>query len=200
MSALPADPTLQLAERVLAAIREQGASAALIGAWAMLAHNFARPTADLDLATAVGLPVLRALGEALGAVGFAVELREPDPQDPLGGVLDVRAGSCLVQVVNFRNSASAQESPGLRAAEEAIATAKLVLEGSPLPVVDLPHLIALKLLSWDRLSLGSKPAQDIRMLLAHNPGADLGVVGTTCERVGLGPEWRAFQALSGTGE
>jgi hypothetical protein len=79
--------------------------------------------------------VLKVVAKKLKGQGFRVELREPDANDPLGGLVIVRApGANPVEVVNFRHEL----------AREAIETA-VSLPSVPFPVVDLVHLVALKL-------------------------------------------------------
>jgi hypothetical protein len=96
--------TLEVASEVLAALRDQGLDAVVIGAMALAVHGYPRATEDLDLAIATAPRNLHTLAEALRRRGCDVEVREPDAQDPLGGVVDIRAsGADLVQVVNFDN-------------------------------------------------------------------------------------------------
>jgi hypothetical protein len=66
-------------------------------------------------------------------------LREPDGQDPLGGVFDVRGPFGLVQIVNYGGRFPAVIDGGLAAADTVIRA------GSRLRIVPLPHLVALKL-------------------------------------------------------
>ena len=67
---------------------------------------------------------------------------DPDPDDPLGGVLTVTGDDFdAVQVVNFYNPWAVSSNPG----ESSIQSAAACIPGYDLPVVDVPHLIALKL-------------------------------------------------------
>lgn len=197
MSPVEADPVFELGLRVHAEMTRAGIPCALIGAWAMLVHGHARPTRDLDIGVAVTLATLRSSCQRLVSAGFDAELHEPDPADQLGGVVDVRgtAGE-LVQVVNFVNSTRADETPMARAGTDAVVTAEERLTGTSLRVVRLEHLIALKLLSWDQVAARSKAANDVRALLRAHPGQVAGVAAT-CQRLGAGPEWRAWLARYG---
>ena len=57
----------------------------------------------------------------------------------------------------------------------------VVREGSPLKIVPIPHLIALKLYAG-----GHKSQADIIELLLRNPSLDSDEVRTVCARYGLG--------------
>jgi hypothetical protein len=83
-------PSLHLAELVARTARELGIETAVIGALALAAHNYIRGTNDVDLATSVAFTSeLRRLADKLAALGCKIELRLPDEDDPLGGVLEV---------------------------------------------------------------------------------------------------------------
>lgn len=171
--------TLEVAEDVARTAEELGIDIALIGAMAMAAHRFVRATTDLDLATAVDpSSSLQKLREALVAAGFDATVNLPDAQDPLGGVLNVDGEDFnRVQVVNFLNPWNGLAPVG----QEAVATAKRT-PGERLRVVDLPHLIALKLYAG-----GRKSKLDILELLERNPEADHGEIRAVCQRFGLLP-------------
>lgn len=163
----------------------------------MEVHGYSRPTTDVDLALAVTLSELRRAADALRANGLTVELREPDHVDPLGGVVDVTSGpdSDLVQLVNFLNSTRVDREQGQRLGEAALASATRLVPGLALPVIDLEHLVAIKLYSWDGQTPGSKPLCDIKALLAANPSTDLAHLRATCASLGLGRELEAFLRL-----
>lgn len=182
------DPTLELAARVAAALREEGAEPALIGAMALAVHGFVRATADLDLAVVTDPnAMLRPVARRLRAEGLDCELVLPDADDPLGGVLTVRGGGAdPVQVVNFLNPFRARNSnPGI----EAVATATEVA-GLPFRVVDIPHLVALKL--W---AGGPKSALDVSELLGANPNTSLAGIDEVCARFGLTAAWQSIRPL-----
>ena len=168
------DATLALAELVAGEARRLGFEAAMIGAAALAVHGYARGTEDIDLAVAVDPGTkLKALQSALQAGGFESELRLPGDDDPLGGLLTVRApqagspGSIdVVEVVNFRNPHRFVATPGPAAIARAEAMA-----GSSLRCVTLGDLVALKLYAGGLADLA-----DIEQLLAHNPDADLATI------------------------
>jgi hypothetical protein len=176
--------SLALAERVAEAAGTLGIELALIGAVALAVHHHVRATLDVDLATAVDPYVqLRALEQALRAQGLHTELRTPDDQDPLGGVLEVWEhvdddGEPLspVEVVNFSNPHRPRANPG----HQAIRGALPLEPGSVLRCVRLPDLIALKLYSG-----GLQDLADVVELLARNPGADIAEIRATCQPYGL---------------
>lgn len=83
------DATLRAAERVVVFLHGQGIPSVVIGGIALAAYNYVRFTEDVDLGIDADLPSLRALVIALQKEGFTADLREPDGDDPLGGVIDV---------------------------------------------------------------------------------------------------------------
>jgi len=188
---LDSEPTLEVAARVVAVLAAAHVDVALIGAGALAVHGYSRATEDLDLAVAVDpFSTLRALAATLTAEpGWRVELRLPDADDPLGGVITIDgAGFDSVQLVNFSNPLGGGLNPGA----EAVATAhEGLLRGSSLRVVTLPHLIALKLYAG-----GYKSRLDILELLDRNPGADRAAIEALARRFELRAEWDAVQALA----
>jgi hypothetical protein len=178
-------PGLDLAERVADAARELGIETALIGAIAMAVHMYIRGTSDVDLATNVSSPSdLRRLQEKLEALGLKTELRLPDEEDPLGGVLEVwqhEDDEALpiepVEVVNFLNP----HRPALNPGAAAIRNAVRIDESSPLRSACLPDLIALKLYSESR-----RDRADVVELLARNPEADREAIRVACAPFGFG--------------
>lgn len=168
------DENLRVAERVAAILASHRIPAVVIGAVALAAHRYVRFTEDIDLAVNADLATLRTVAEALRHEGFAVELREPDGDDPLGGVIDVSGPFGLVQVVNYGERFPAVIDDALREA------AVVVRPGSSLRVVPLPHLIALKLYAG-----GFKSKADIVEVLARNPQADVDEIRTLCRRYRL---------------
>ncbi len=158
---------LRLAERVAEAARSLGFESALIGAAALAVHRYTRGTEDIDLAVSVDpqrhLPELQ---RHLSAQSLVTELRMPDDDDPLGGLLSVRdesdGGSEIVDVVNFFNPWHSGRSP----ARDAIARAQ-PLPGTSLRCVTIEDLVALKLYAG-----GLQDHADIVQLLARNPDVD----------------------------
>lgn len=139
-----AERSLQRAAEIAETLRQLGIETALIGGVALAVHGYPRDTRDIDLASDVDpFTSLRAAETALRARGFDAQPNEPDAQSPLGGVLTVRGDDFdPVQIVNLYNPLGGGH-PSL--GREVIAHAAPAIAGSPLRVVDVPHLIALKL-------------------------------------------------------
>ena len=117
-----------------------------------------------------------------------MEVRDPDAEDPPGGVVDVRAeGADLVQVVNFDNPPA---SGFPRLVHDALRGAVELLPGSALRVVDPYHLVVFKLYAG-----GAKSKLDILELLERNPGLDRGRLSALCEGYGMGHELERVLAL-----
>lgn len=171
-----ADPEslVEVAEAVARILEEHGMGSVVIGGVALAAHRYVRYTDDLDLAVSVDPDALRAVAEAIRRRGFAVELREPDMDDPLGGVVDVTGPFGQVQVINYGGRFPAVIEEALSGATHAIRP------GSPLRVVPMPHLIALKLYAG-----GYKSKADIVELLRRNPDADVNALRELCHRYRL---------------
>ncbi len=146
------DATFALAERVAEEAGRLGFECAMIGAAALAVHGYARGTEDIDLAVAVNPRTqLKALQSALEASGFETDLRLPEDDDPIGGLLTVRAPHAeapesidVVEVVNFRNPHRFVATP----APVAIARAE-AMAGSSLRCVTIEDLVALKLMRAD---------------------------------------------------
>jgi hypothetical protein len=172
-----AERTLAEAEKIAAMLRARGVETAVIGAVAAAVHGYPRSTADVDLASAVDpYRVLEPLKAELTALGYEARFDEPDAEDPLGGVLTVRGkGFKAVQVVNYANPWGGGTPLGREAIEHATRDAL----GS-LAVVDLPHLIALKLYAG-----GAKAKLDVAELLARNRDVDVDALRALCARFGL---------------
>jgi hypothetical protein len=171
--------TLALAERVAHAARALGIDTALIGAAALAVHSYARGTEDIDLATAVDPRTqLAALARNLAETGLHTQLRLPDDDDPLAGVLVVweRADengepADMVEVINFFDPMRSLLNP----ARVAIARA-VEVSGTGLRCVTLPDLIALKLYAG-----GSGDLADIVQLLARNADADVDLIRSVAQ-------------------
>ena len=165
---------LRAAETVAAILKRHRVEAVVIGAVALAAYHYVRQTNDIDLGVNADLPTLRALAASLRQEGFTAELREPDAADPLGGVIDVTGPFGLLQIISY-----AGRFPAV--IEDALRTATLVVRaGSPLRLVPIPQLVALKLYAG-----GYKSKADIVELLARNPDLDLSEVRAVCERYRL---------------
>ncbi|MDD2455400.1 MAG: hypothetical protein PHE10_03615 [Kiritimatiellae bacterium] len=166
-----ADALLHAAEDVVIHLRQHRVDAVVIGAVALAAYHYVRYTEDVDLGVNAALPTLRAVADSLRRAGYAVELREPDIADPLGGVMDVSGTFGLVQLVSFAGRFPAVVDDAVRL------SSSVVRAGSPLRLVPLPQLIALKLYAG-----GHKSKADIAELLVRNPDCDLDEVRLTCAR------------------
>ena len=163
------DEVIRAAEEVTGILESRGVGALVIGAVALAAHGYVRFTEDLDLGVNTDLGTLNQVADALRTAGFEVELREPDGQDPLGGVVDVRGPFGLIQIVNYGGRFPAVIDGGLAAADTVIRS------GSRLRIVPLPHLAALKLYAG-----GTKSRADIVELLSRNPDADVAAIRDLC--------------------
>ena len=91
------------------------------------------------------------------------------------GVIDVSGSFGRVQIISCA-------CRFLEVIEDAVRFAALVVrEDSPLKIVPIPHLIALKLYAG-----GHKSKADIIELLVRNPDLELDEVRSVCARYGLG--------------
>jgi hypothetical protein len=169
--------TLALAAEIAALLAARGARSAVIGAVALAVRGYPRATEDLDLATVTDpFKVLQGVADELRQHGYAAELSLPDADDPLGGVLTVRVeGADPVQVVNYFNPWQGWAEVGKQAVETAEANAL-----PPLAVVDVPHLIALKLYAG-----GAKSQLDVLELIDRQPALDLESLRQLCRGFGL---------------
>ncbi len=112
--------------------------------------------------------------------GYSARLILPDAEDPLGGVLSVTGEDFdAVQVVNFYNPWAASNNPG----ESSIRAAAACIPGYDLPVVDVPHLVSLKLYAG-----GPRNRNDVLELLERNRDVDRGEIRRVCEQFDLGAE------------
>ena len=102
------------------------------------------------------------------------ELHEPGTDNPLGGVIDVEGPFGLIQIISYGGKFPA-------VIEDALTEAKLTVRpGSPLKLVPLPHLVALKLCAG-----GTKSKADILELLLRNPDLDLEYLRGLCRKYRL---------------
>lgn len=170
--------SLEVARRVFDRLVRTKLDSAVIGSVALAVHGYVRATRDLDLGVAVlTFREMRDVAEALRKEGFRVHVGEPAPDDTLGGVVTVEGDDFdPIQIVNLT-------APGGRhgkLAREAIASAQHVSEFG-LPVVDVAHLVALKLLAGSR-----KDELDVLELLGANPETPLDPIFEVCRRHRLG--------------
>ena len=168
------DAILNAAEDVIGILQRHKIDAVVIGAVALAAYEYVRQTEDIDLGVNADLDTLRAVAESLRESGYTVELREPDGTDPLGGVIDVTGPFGLLQIVNYGDRFPAVIDDATRL------STLVVREGSPLKIVPIPQLIALKLYAG-----GYKSKADIVELLLRNSELDLDEVRSVCRQYRL---------------
>lgn len=168
------DDNLREAESIAAILAEEGVPAIVIGAVALAAHQYVRSTMDVDFGVEADLKQMRRLSDTLRSLGYDAELREPDADDPLGGVIDIPGAFGLVQIVNFSDRFPAAIRDALDGEE--IRTRP----NGGLRVMPIPQLVALKLYAG-----GLKSLADIVELLRRNPQADLEMIGETCRKYRL---------------
>ncbi len=166
-----AESLLEAAEQVMQILDRHQVQAVVIGAVAMAAHRYVRFTHDLDLGVNADVPTLRNLTASFRAAGFTAELREPDGQDPLGGVIDITGAFGLLQIISFADRFPAVIEDALRA------TTVVLRPGSALKLVPLPQLVALKLYAG-----GLRSKADVVELLKRNPEADRDEIRSVCSR------------------
>lgn len=167
------DDNLREAERIAAILAEERVPAVVIGAVALAAHQYVRSTMDVDFGVDVDLKRMRGLLATLRSLGYDADLREPDADDPLGGVIDVSGTFGLVQIVNFGDRFPA-------AIRDALDGEEIRTRPGGLRVMPIPQLVALKLYAG-----GWKSLADIVELLRRNPQADLEMIGETCRKYRL---------------
>ncbi len=170
--------TIDVARRVFDRLARTNLDSAVIGSVALAIHGYVRATRDLDLGVAaLTFGALRDVAEALRGEGLRVHMGEPAPDDILGGVVTVEGDDFdPIQIVNLT-------APGGRhgkLAREAIASAGHVPDFA-LPVVDVAHLVALKLLAGSR-----KDEVDVLELLGANPDISIDRILEVCRRHRLG--------------
>lgn len=169
-----------MAARVAVILDALGAPCALIGAAALAAHGYPRATVDVDLGVVTDpfTTLETARRQIADELGVEARLVTPDADDPLGGVLTVTGDDFdPVQVVNFHNPLSRRPNPGSEAVRTATAGP---VAGTPLRLVTLPYLIALKLYAG-----GYKSRLDVLELLVRNPGAPMDEIDRVCVVFGL---------------
>jgi hypothetical protein len=178
------DDNLVEAERIGAILAEKGVTALVIGAVALAAHRYVRSTHDVDLGVDADLQLMRGLHEELRGRGYEAEFHEPDGDDPLGGVIDIRGSFGLVQIVNFGDRFAAAIRDSLSGEE-----IRMPHNGG-LRVMPIPQLVALKLYAGGWRSLA-----DIVELLKRNPQVDLEMIGETCRNYRLSGWGKVLEEL-----
>jgi len=176
---------LQAAERIASMLGASSHPVVVIGAVALAAHRYPRFTEDIDLGILATQADMRRLTDSLRAEGFDAEFHQPNAEDPLGGVIDVSGPFGLVQLINFED-----RFPAI--IHDALAGADIrVRPDSPLRIVPIPQLVALKLYAG-----GWKSHADIVELLRRNPDADLEKIRETCRKYRLSGFDRVLADLS----
>lgn len=169
-----AESNIEAAERIVGLLRNHGVHAVLIGAIALAAHHYVRQTVDIDLGVDADLKTMRKIAACLESEHYKVAFREPDSDDPLGGVIDVSGPFGLVQIISF-----ADRFPIV--IHDALAGEDIrIRPGSDLRLVPIPQLVALKLYAG-----GYQSRADIIELLRRNPAVDLDEIRATCRRYRL---------------
>jgi hypothetical protein len=180
--------TLQVAGQVLEVLHAHQLDGLIIGALALAVHGYPRDTRGLDLAIAADPSVLGNVADALRARGYRVEVRSPDAEDPLGGVVDVYASDAdLVQIVNFSNPPNGGFP---RLVADALVESVPLMPGHPLRIVGPYHLIAFKLYAG-----GAKSKLDVLELLDRNPELDRQRLTALCESYQLTAELNEVLSL-----
>jgi hypothetical protein len=162
-------------EEVAGLLRDNGVDAVVIGAVALAAHRYVRYTEDIDLGVNADLPTLRTTVAHLREAGFTAELREPDADDPPGGVIDVTGAFGAVRIISCAGRFPAVIQDAIKEATQ------VIRPGSPLLLVPIAQLVALKLYAG-----GLKSKADIVELLSRNPDADRDGIRRICDRYRLG--------------
>jgi hypothetical protein len=179
--------SFEVARAAARALTREGVGSAIIGSVALAIHGYVRATRDLDLGvTVLAFDSLQRVADRLRSQGYDVEVSAPAPDDPIGGVVNVSGHDFdTIQIVNLRAPGGRHEALG----REAIETARHIKE-LDLPVVDLPHLVALKLAADSR-----KDELDVLELLSANPELPLEELRALCGRYRL--KARLERLLSG---
>ncbi len=165
---------IEAAEKIVGLMRSHGVQPVLIGAIALAAHRYVRHTTDIDFGVDADINTMRILASCLESAGYKVEFREPDSEDPLGGVMDVSGPFGLVQIISFANRFPI-------VIQDALAGDDIrIRPGSELRLVPIPQLVALKLYAG-----GYQSRADIIELLRRNPGVDLELIRATCRKYRL---------------
>ena len=144
--------------------------------------SYVRATRDIDLLTSCDLDVLPAVAEELRSEGLNVEVRPRGDlgQDDLDGTITVHSvNTGPVQVVNIKSSIG----------RNALASA-IIVDGYPMPVVDLEYLIALKV-----KANGNRDRPDVIELLTRHKNLDHNKLRELCGRYRASKKFDSILAL-----
>jgi hypothetical protein len=146
---------LSLLDRILDHLAGKGIAAALIGGFALAAHGVARATEDIDLLvldrSVLGGPFWEGWENAAD-----IEIRPGDLDDPLAGVVRVRRGGEVVDLVVGRE-------PWMKGVLDR--RSEINLDSRVLTAVTRADLVLLKLFAG-----GPQDLLDIELLLAADAG------------------------------
>jgi predicted nucleotidyltransferase len=180
------EETLRVALHIMDLLERSGVRSALVGAVALAAHGYSRATEDVDIGVAIAdLNQLKRIAEEMrAATRLELSLALPDADDPLGGVATLTGPAVSqIQLVNFINPIGRGEHPG----RAGVTTARPLSNTFNANIVDLPHLVAMKLAAGGLKSLG-----DVVELLFFNPDADLVAIEKLCAGYHLDRAWRSL--------
>ena len=154
-----------------------------MGAAALAVYGYSRATEDVDIGIVTAdLAHLQAIAADARALGVEALVALPDADDPLGGVISLNGASIRqVQLINFVNPLGMGDHPGREAVNQA---QPLVIAAASVGVVDIEHLVAMKLFAG-----GLKSQVDVVELLAVNPEVDLKRIEALCARFHLSGAW-----------
>jgi len=169
---------LNLLDRILADLAARRIPAAVIGALALAAHGVVRASEDLDLLVLDRSVLARDFWTDWTATS-EIEIRRGDPDDPLAGVVRIRADGEILDLVVGRE-------PWMPAVLER--RIEIQLGPRALPVVSRADLVLLKLFAG-----GPQDLLDVELLLAAHPGDLKAEVERLLKgRSGLERAWQLF--------
>ena len=172
-------------ERVVAHLRTERISCAVIGATAMAIHGVSRATQDIDLLTTSRACLREQFWKPLRDAGMDIDVREGDHDDPLAGVVRIysQAQGTSIDIIIGRSSWQTSITASAQTRN---------VDGVELPVAEAVDLILLKLYAG-----GIQDRWDISQLLATSPA----LAGQVDARIGQLPEsclalWNQLRAIS----
>jgi hypothetical protein len=142
-----------LLERVTRVLRDANVPFVMIGATAMAAHGVSRATHDIDLLTTHSRCLDPSLWAALSATGANIDIRPGDEDDPLRGVVRIKAPT--EQPIDLVIGRGAWQSDLIQRARS------VEFDDLVLPIATAADLILLKLYAG-----GVQDRWDIQQLIA----------------------------------